>query len=92
MFIRFRSKDVPLQRLHYCTSTNLALLQSNLTYMHARFGIEYHWIPQVYKRMGLPVFDGALDRYNVRQKKRLEKKDTVEKEESPRGNCMLRVD
>ena len=75
VFIRFRSRDLPLKRLHYCTSTNLALLQSNLTYMHGRFGIEYHWIPEVYKRMGLPVFDGvdgALDRYNVRRKKRLE--------------------
>ena len=32
VFIRFRTKDVFLQRLHYHLSTNLALLQANLTY------------------------------------------------------------
>ena len=42
-------------RLHYHVSTNLALLQANLTYMHARFGISYHWIPDLYRRMKLPV-------------------------------------
>jgi hypothetical protein len=31
VFIRFRSKDISLQRLHYHLSTNLALLQANLT-------------------------------------------------------------
>ena len=31
----FRSKDISLERLHYHVSTNLALLQANLTYMHA---------------------------------------------------------
>ena len=36
VFIRFRSKDISLQRLHYHLSTNLGLLQANiLTYMHA---------------------------------------------------------
>ena len=37
MFIRFRSKDVSLERLHYQLSTNLGLLQANLTYMHSKF-------------------------------------------------------
>ena len=55
VFIRFRSKDVFLQRLHYHLSTNLALLQANLTYMHAKFGTKYHWIPEVYRRMGLAI-------------------------------------
>ena len=36
VFIRFRSKDISLERLHYHVSTNLALLQANLTYMHAK--------------------------------------------------------
>ena len=55
VFIRFRSKDVFLQRFHYHLSTNLALLQGNLTYMHAKFGTNYQWIPEVYRHMGLTI-------------------------------------
>ena len=68
VFIRFWSKDVFLQRLHYHLATNLALLQANLTYMHAKYGTKYHWIPEVYRCMGLPVFEGvqeALERHSV---------------------------
>ena len=75
VLIRFRSKQIPLQRLHYHLSTNLGLLQANLTYMHARFGTSYHWIPELYRRMNLPLFEGvveALERYSVCRKKRLE--------------------
>ena len=75
VFIRFRSKDISLQRLHYHVSTNLGLLQANLTYMHAKFGTKYHWIPEVYRRMGLPVFEGvqeALERQSLRRKRMLE--------------------
>ena len=56
VLIRFRSKDIPLQRLHYHVSTNLGLLQANLTYMQGKFGTSYHWIPELYHRMKLPVF------------------------------------
>ena len=68
VFIRFQSKDVFLQKLHYHLSTNLALLQANVTYRHAIFGTKYHWIPEVYCHMGLPVFEGvqeALERHSV---------------------------
>ena len=37
--IRFRSKDVALDRLHYELSTNLGLPQ---TYMHEKLGTTYH--------------------------------------------------
>ena len=47
VLIRFRSKDVALQRLHYEVSTNLGLLQSNLTYISEKRGIGYHWIPDL---------------------------------------------
>ena len=70
--IRFRSKDIPLQRLHYHVSTNLGLLQANLTYMQGKFGTSYHWIPELYHRMKLPVFEGvveALERDRERRKK-----------------------
>ena len=74
VLIRFRSKDLSLERLHYHVSTNLGLLQANLTYMHAKFGSTYHWIPELYRRMHLPVFDGvveALQKHIVRRKKDL---------------------
>ena len=80
MFIRFRSKDISLERLHYHVSTNLALLQANLTYMHAKFGVSYHWIPDLYRRMKLPVFDGvqeALERRNVQRKRGLDRAKTT---------------
>ena len=80
VFIRFRSKDISLERLHYHVSTNLALLQANLTYMHAKFGISYHWIPDLYRRMKLPVFDGvqeALEKHNLERKRKLEREKTT---------------
>ena len=80
VFIRFRSKDIYLGRLHYHVSTNLALLQANLTYMHAKFGISCHWIPDLYRRMKLPVFDGvqeALEKHNLQRKRKLEREKTT---------------
>ena len=80
VFIRFRSKDISLGRVHYHVSTNLALLQANLTYMHAKFGISYHWIPDLYHRMKLPVFDGvqeAIEKHNLQRKRKLEREKTT---------------
>ena len=42
--------------------------------MHEKVGTHYHWIPELYRRMKLPVFDGvqeALQRYNVERERRL---------------------
>ena len=84
MLWRLRSKDISLERLHYHVSTNLALLQANLTYMHAKFGISYHWIPELYRRMKLPVFDGVQEACNVQRKRGLDRVKTtpVKKRES----------
>ncbi len=73
--IRFRSKDIFLERLHYQLSTNLGLLQANMTYMHAKFGVTYHWIPELYRRMKLPIFESiveALEKHNMRRKRILD--------------------
>ena len=43
-------------------------------YMHAKFGSTYHWIPELYRCMHLPVFDGvveALQKHIVWRKKDL---------------------
>ena len=70
------SKDVAIQRLHYEVSTNLALLQSNMTYMWDKRGKEYHWIPDLYERLGLPLYEGMEEAYkkvNVQRKRRVDK-------------------
>ena len=74
VFIRFRSKDISLERLHYEVSTNLALLQSNLTYMYEKRGPKYHWIPDLYKRLNLPVYEGiqeAVTTSNIKRRQQL---------------------
>ena len=75
VLIRFRSKDISLERLHYQVSTNLGLLQANLTYMQAKLGTSYHWIPELYRCMELPVFEGvveALEKHSIDRKRRLD--------------------
>jgi hypothetical protein len=79
VLIRCRSKAVALEMTHYHVSTNLGLLQSNLTYMHQKCGASYHWIPELFRRMDLPVFDGvqdALERDNEARKKDLARAKT----------------
>ena len=82
VFIRFRSKDIYLERLHYQLSTNLGLLQANLTYMHAKLGTSYHWLPELYRHMNPPVFEGmveALEKHNAWRKRELELTKTIPK-------------
>ena len=69
-----------MERLHYHVSTNLGLLQANLTYMHAKLGTSYNWIPDLYQRMHLPVFEGvveALEKHSVRRKRKLDMAKTT---------------
>ena len=61
VFPKFRPKDVGLQRLHYQASTNLALLQASMTYLYSRRGPQYHWILELFEKMGLPLFDGMKE-------------------------------
>ena len=32
-----------------------------MTYMHQKHGVSYHWIPELFQRMGLPVFEGIQE-------------------------------
>ena len=44
--------------------------------MHAKFGTNYHWIPELYRCLKLPVFDGvqeALDKHSAQRKRVLGK-------------------
>ncbi len=76
VFIRFRQKALNLERLHYEMSTNLALLQANLTYMSKKHGSTYHWIPELYKQMQLPVYADKLQIYSKNRTKALEHRKT----------------
>lgn len=55
VFPKFRPKDTYLQALHYCASMNI---QSSVTYLCGKRGSEYHWILDLFQRMGLPILDG----------------------------------
>ena len=55
---KFTPKDTNLHRVHHQALTNLGLLQSSMTYLYNRRGSDYHWILDLYRRMGLPKFDG----------------------------------
>ena len=48
--------------------------------MHAEFGTSYHWIPELYRRLKLPVFDGVQEAL-VFEKTRQEKEDSCKEEE-----------
>jgi hypothetical protein len=60
VYIRYRSKSVQLERLHYCISTNLAVLQSAVNWASDVYGSQYYWVKELYDRMELPVTDGML--------------------------------
>ena len=61
VFIRYRAKTYHMERLHYIVSTNLGLLQSNMTYMFKEKGPGYHWILELFNRLNLPLFDGMKE-------------------------------
>ena len=54
---KFHPKDTHLHRLHYQASTNLGLIQSNMTYLFEKRGSGHHWVIDLYKRMGLPLLE-----------------------------------
>ena len=61
VFPKFRPNDIALHRLHYQASTNLALLQSSMTYLYEKRGPQYHWMLELFERMGLPILDGMKE-------------------------------
>ena len=76
VLIRFRSKNLHLHRLHYITSTNMGLCQSNMTWLISKKGTQYHWLLDLFSRLQLPLFDGmeeALKNVNEDRTKKLKK-------------------
>ena len=58
---KFNAKDTNLHVKNYHAATNLWLLQANMSWCHRNRGPEYHWIPELYSKMGLPVLDGIQE-------------------------------
>ena len=58
---KFRTKDINLHQDHYQASTNMGLIQSNMTWCYQQRGPQYHWIMDLYSRMGLPLLDGIRE-------------------------------
>lgn len=76
---KFRAKDINLHKEHYEASTNLGLIQANMTWCYKRKGPQYHWVIELYSRMGLPILDGIREMCeadNENRMKRLERKKT----------------
>ena len=72
VLIRFRSKDKYLRLIHYTVSTNMGLMQANMTWLSKL---------DLFQHLKLLVFDGmkdALQMANEIHAKNLEKKQTEE--------------
>ena len=81
VLIRFRSKDKYLRLIHYTVSTNMGLMQANMTWLCNKKGLSYHWLLDLLQHLKLPVFDGmkdTLQRANEIRAKNLEQKQTEE--------------
>ena len=83
MFICFRPKHIHPEQLLYVVSTELALLQSNMTYMYMyeKRVPQYHWVVELFRRLKLPVFDGiqtALEGFYQQRKLPLDRQKADE--------------
>jgi len=85
VLVRFRSKDKYLHSIHYMLSTNMGLMQANMTWLNKKHGMSYHWLLELFRRLKLPVFDGmieALTRGNEIRAQNLERKQTEQAKEN----------
>ena len=90
VLIRFRPKHIFLERLHYEVSTNLGLLQSNMTYMYNKRGPRYHWVPELFKRLKLPIYDGLQEHLESQNRKRKNELDYQKTENRKRRRIELK--
>ena len=72
---KYRSKDQYLHDMHYCLSTNLALLQTTMPYMWKKKGLKYHWLIELFKKLNLPLLDGMEEALYIKNKHDLWKSD-----------------
>ena len=58
---KFRAKDTILHQKHYQATTNLGFIQGNMSWLFKEKGAQYHWIVDLYSRMGLPILSGIQE-------------------------------
>ena len=73
-------------------STELALLQSNMTYLYQKRGPQYHWVVELFRRLKLPVYDGVHRTLEECSEKRMEKLEYAKTEKSKKRRIMLKVE
>uniref|UniRef100_A0A1X7UDS5 Uncharacterized protein n=1 Tax=Amphimedon queenslandica TaxID=400682 RepID=A0A1X7UDS5_AMPQE len=61
VLLLIRTKNLSLQMLHCYVSTSLGLIQSYMFWMYVHKGPAYHWLLDLFDRMGLPRFDGMAE-------------------------------
>ena len=65
-------------------STNMGLLQANMTWLGKKHGLSYHWLLDLFAHLKLSLFDGmaeALKKGNEVRARNLEIKKTEEAKE-----------
>ena len=77
VFIRFRPKHIFLERLHYHVSTNIGLLQANMTNEYHQQGAAYHWKADLLQRLNLPIYSGVQELLESLNHKRKKVLDTI---------------
>ena len=58
---KFRAKDTNLHQKHYQASTNLGLIQVNMTWCFKEKGPQFHRIVDIYSRLGIPILSGIQE-------------------------------
>ena len=79
VLVRYRLKDKYLHNIHYILSTNMGLMQANMTWLNKKYGMSYHWLLELFCQLQLHLFDGmaaALQSGNKVHANNLEKKQT----------------
>ncbi len=90
VFIRFRPKHIYLERLHYHVSTNLGLLQANMTNEFNQQGPGYHWKIELFRRLNLPSFAGVKEMLEKLNRKRKKVLDSIKTTKAKKRRIQLR--
>ena len=90
VLLRFRQKHLSLERLNYHVATNLGLLQANMTHEFNQQGTAYHWKPELFRRMNLPVYVSVTEWLKKQNAKRKTQLDACKTEKVKRRRVELK--
>ena len=87
----FRPKHIHLERLHYTLSTELTMLQSNMTYLYRKRGPQSYWVVELFRCLKLPVYNGAHRALEEFNELRMESSEYAKTEKSKERRITLKV-